>query len=331
MPVKSSFFPKQALQGEDLPSHMMWSDLAFDCIKINHSKTLAFKEVYNVSDKDITVKEGLILINKVEVDGYLGIVYSSRILPAKASDEKIEYSFLLQSDVVESLTFSVHLFRPDIVVHNVPHEMSVNLVSEKISPKISVKNLGEGTAVVDIETTAESEAQKHHPQFFETFIQELIEGIKSSVSRLKDDFKQYSALLDKLEIYLTKPFRFEDESLKMFEKFEDELSSALEENEQFAKGLVELLAGTILRSAGFSNVYQFVLDYVNSIRKEKILLRDPFNVISLVGKPVILRVKIVCIDLLKQKCEPIELPPISVSSEQSGEIALFKLFQWGED
>mgnify|MGYP007042361256 CR=1 FL=1 len=331
MPVNSSFFPKQALQGEDLPSHMIWSDLTFDCIKIIHSKALAFKEVFNVSDKDIIVKENSILINKVEVDGYLGIVYSSRILPTKASDEKIEYSFLLENDVVESLTFGVHLFRPDIMVHNVPHQISVNPVSEKISSRILVKNLGEGTAVIDIETTPESEAQKHYPKFFENFIQEFLDGIKSSISRLKSDFKQHSSLLDKLEIYLTKPFRFDDESLKMFEKFENELSSAFEENEQFAKGLVEMLAGTILRSTDFSNVYQFVLDYVNSIRKEKILLRDPFNVISLVGEPVILRVKIDCIDLLKQKCESIELPPISVLSEQSGEIALFKLFQWGEE
>ena len=79
MPLQSYFFPKEALQGEDLPSHITWSDLKFDCIKIVHPKAVTLKEVYNVSDKDISIKEeGLILINKVEVDGYLGIVFSSK-------------------------------------------------------------------------------------------------------------------------------------------------------------------------------------------------------------------------------------------------------------
>jgi hypothetical protein len=330
MPIKSFFFPKEALQGEDLPSHVTWSDLKFDCIKVVHPRTLKLKEIYNVADEDLEIKEGLILINKVEVDGYLGIVYSTTVLPDRSLDETIEYSFILQDKVVKSLNFAFHLFRPDVVIQNVPRKIEFNSVSGDVSPKILVRNFGEGTAIVDIETTPESELQKHRPQFIENFLQDFANGVKTSIAQLKKDFKEYDSLLNELEIFLVNPVKFEKESLKKFEKFEDKIISAFEENEEFAEVLVETFAEIFLRSREFSNVYQFVLDYINSIGKEKILLRDPFNVVKLSREPATLRVKIKCIDLLKQIRTPMTLPDITVVANQSSEIGLFKLFEWGE-
>lgn len=200
MPIKSFFFPKEALQGKELPSHITWTDLKFDCIKIKHPETWKLKEIYNVADKDLEIKEGLILIEKVEVDGYLGIVYSTSICPKRSLDETIEYSFVLQDENVKSLKFTVHLFRPDIVIDidNVPHEILVNPESGQASSKILVRNFGEGTAIVDIETMPESELQKHHPQFVEAFLRDFVKGIRSAIARLKEDFKEYSSLLSEL-------------------------------------------------------------------------------------------------------------------------------------
>lgn len=331
MPIESSFFPKEALQGEDLPSHVTWSDLKFDYIEVTHPKFLELKEIYNVADEDLEIKEGLILINKVEVDGYLGIVYSTRLLPERALDETIKCSFISQDEVVESLNSVIHLFRPDVVIdiRNLPRKIQVNTESGEISPKILVRNFGEGTAIIDIETAPESELQKHCPQFVEDFLKDFIDGVRSGVAQLKKDFKRYNSLLDELEIFLTNPVEFNEKSLKKLAKFEDEFTSAFEENEEFAEALAETLAEIFLRSKEFSNLYQFVLDYINSIGREKMLVRDPFNVVKLSRKPATLRVKVKCIDLLKQICTPITLPDITIVANQSSEIGLFKLFEWG--
>jgi len=329
MSIKSYFFPKEALQGEDLPSHIIWSDLKFDRIKIDHSTAFTLKEVYNVSDKDMSIKEGLILIDKVEVDGYLGIVFSSKILSEKAVDKEIQYSFILGDEIIERLTSSIHLFRPDVVLSDVPNQILVTLPTGEISPRIVINNLGEGTAIIDLETTSDSELQKCRPQFVEAFIKEYVEGVESGIAQLKTDFKEYSTLLDTIQMYLTSPVKFEKKSLKRFEEFENEFTTAIAENEEFINALSEMLAEIFLRNSEFSNLYQFVLDYINSIGKEKMLVRDPFNVITLPKKPSILKVKIKCIDLLKQMCTTMTLPPISVSCKQAGEIALFKLFKWG--
>lgn len=129
---------------------------------------------------------------------------------------------------------------------------------------------------------------------------------------------------------MVNPVKFDEETLRKFKKFDADITSTFVENEEFAESVVETLAETFLRSREFSNVYQFVLDYINSIGEEKILVRDPFNVVKLSRKPATLKVRINCIDLLKQICTPITLPDIKVVASKSSEIGLFKLFEWGE-
>lgn len=330
MPVKSSFFPKEALQGQDLPSHMIWEDLSFDFIKIVHSKALSLKEVYNVAKDDTVINEGEILIKKVEVDGYLGILFSTRILDSRASNEEIKYFFHKGNNVVEKLAFNVHLFRADVVISDVPSKIYVKVASGKVSPKILINNLGDGTAIIDVKTTTDSDLQKQTPQFVKTFRQEFIKGAKSGIDQLKKDFKEYSTLLNKIESILIKPIEFKKQALEKLKRIEKEFNSALEENEEFAKSFIMMLIDIMQRTVGFLNLYQFVSDYINSIGNEKIILRDPFNVIKLSKEPATLQIEIICIDLLKQICNPITLSPISISSEKAGEIALFRLFQWGE-
>jgi len=329
MALRSSFFPKEALQGEDLPFHVTWSNLEFDCIKIVHPKAFSPKEIYNVSKEDVTTGEGTVNIGRVQVDGYLGMVFSSETLPDRASDEKLDCLFLAKDDIVERVMFTVHLFRPDVVVIEVPKEVSIDPTSGEVTPKILVRNFGEGTAIVDIETTHESHLQKQPPEFVKVFVEEYVRNIKGSFAELRSDFAEYASILDRFEAYLLEPVKFEEQSLQEYQEFEHDLVSALEANEEFADALISVVIETFLRNSEFLNLYQFLLDYINSIGKEKIVVRDPLYVIKLSAEPIELQVRLNCIDLLKQMCTFQTLPPISIHSKQTGEIALFKLFQWG--
>jgi len=330
MPIKSQFFPKEALQGQDLPSHVLWSDLKFDTIKIIHSKSLALKEIYNVPPKDFIVEEETIIVKKVEVDGYLGAVWSTKILPEKASDESVEFYFILNSDVLEKLSFSVHLFRPDVVIGDIPVKISVTTTKGEVSPKISIANLGEGTAIIDIDTVAGTGLQKHYPEFVEKFLQEYHKDIQVSMARLKKNFREYSALLTTLEKYLLEPVEFNKETLGAFEDFLNEFVSVLRSRQEFAEAVIETLAEAVLRNSEFANFYKFVSEYFNSIANEKMLIRDPFGFVSLSKEPATLQLRMQCIDLLNQTCTPITLPPISICGDETGEISIFRLFEWGK-
>lgn len=330
MSIKSFFFPKEALQGQDLPSHVTWSDLKFDYIKILHSKNMKLKEIYNVADEDLEINEDNIIITNVEVNGYIGMVFSTSVLPERSYELEVECSFIVGNQVIQTVKSNTRLFRPDIVIKSVPNIIKVNPNSDEISNRILVRNFGEGTAMVDIETTSSSNIQKHSPKFLEVFLQDFFGGVKKSISELKQSYSEYSSLLDKLEFFLTNPIKIDEETLKELEKLDEAFNQALEENEAFIESLTDSLAEAFLRSKEFSNVYQFILDYINSIGKEKILIIDPFTVIDLNEEPETLTVKVKCVDMLKQICTEIVLPEINVLAREKCEVSLFKLFQWGE-
>lgn len=330
MSIKSFFFPKEALQGQDLPSHVIWSNLKFDYIKILHSKNMDLKEIYNVANEDVEIDEDTITINKVEVNGYIGMVFSSPVLSERSCETEVECSFIAENQVIQSVKSKVRLFRPDVVIKRVPKTIKVNPDSGEISNRVLVRNFGEGTARIDIETISSSSIQKHSPKFIEIFLQDFFKSVKKSISDLKQSYNEYSSLLDKIEFFLTNPIKINAETLRELEKLDEEFNQALEENETFVESLNETLAEAFLRSKEFSNVYQFILDYMNSIGKEKILIRDPFTVIDLNEKTETLKVKLKCVDLLKQICTEIVLPDINVLASKKCEINLFKLFQWGE-
>jgi hypothetical protein len=329
MPIKSKFFPRQALQGQDLPSHVIWSDLKFDLIRIIHSDNLAFKEIYNVPCNSYAIEKNAIIVKETEVDGYLGVVWSTKLLHQKASDDSIEYQFILNDRVSEKLSFSVHLFRPDVVVGDIPIEIAVKTAKGEVSPKILISNLGEGTAVVDVETVPGTKLQKHHPEFIEKFLKEYYEEIGANIARLKKIYKENSPLLGSLEKFLLEPVEFNSQSLKVFEEFINEFVTVLRSNEEFAEAIIRMLVEAVLSNSEFANFYKFVSEYFNSIGGEKMLIRDPFGFVSLSKEPITLQLKVQCVDLLNQVCTPIALPPIVISGDEIGEIPIFKLFEWG--
>jgi len=329
MPIKSSFFPKEALQGQDIPSHVLWKDMDFDCIRINHSKNMLFKEVYNASKPNFVVHETSVIINKIDVEGYLGIIFSSKYLPSKDQEDFIEYIFLKNFEIIEKLEFKVHLFRQDIKLKDIPKKILINPIGGKADPKICVRNLGQGTAIIEVNTIEESKIQKARPKFVDDFIESSLENIESGISRLRESFAEFDKLLSKVELYVKQPVEFNKDSLISYNDFQNEFKEAVEKDDKFARALVDFFVGVILNGNMSSNIYQFLLEYMDSIGKEKIIIRDPFSTINVAEGLQKIRLEIKSVDLLHNICDVIELPSIDLEARQAGEIPLFKLFQWG--
>ena len=330
MPIKSFFFPNQALQGEDIPSHITWSEIIFDSIIISHSENITLKEIYNVEEGNYEKNETSTIIKNVEVDGYLGLIFSSKLNPKKAVDEKIEFNIIKNGQVLEKKISEIHLFRPDIVLEETPKKIVVTKNMDNIENKIIVRNFGEGTAIVDIEIEDNSEIQKHTPSFIKDFVEDFKKGVNYTISHLKEDYPQYKGLLNGIKSILLSEHKLTQEYLDELTDFEKKFDIAVEENIEFAEALLNSISAIFERCRGFSNVYQFILDYIHSIGNEKILIKDPFNVIKITEKPVKFRAKIKCVDLLKQFCSPVSIPEITLVAKEETEIALFKLFEWGK-
>ncbi|MHA1227897.1 MAG: hypothetical protein ACTSPV_14215 [Candidatus Hodarchaeales archaeon] len=329
MPIKSVFFPSEALQGQDLPSHITWEEMKFDCIKVKKFEELSLLEIYNVKDDEYEIKNNEIIVKNVVSEGYLGMVFSTLPLEKKALDAEVSFMFILDKKVVEKIDFKIHLFRPDITLVDIPKNILVNFENDEIIPRILIKNFGEGTAIIDISTTPESEIQKHEPEWIEKFNEDYKKSVNYGIERLKESYIDYSRLLDTLCFYLINPLEFDESKLKEFENFFNELLKVVEKNEEFRTSISTMLINVILENSEYSSLYHFVSEYINSISTEKMLLKDPFNVIDVSKEKKNLELELKCIDLLNQLYTTFKINNLTIEGSKEGEIPLFKIFQWG--
>ena len=330
MTIKSSFFPNQALQGQDIPSHVTWDDLNYDRIVIMVFDELELFEIYNVNESDYNIKNNEITINKVETEGYLGVVFSTKTLKEKSLDRTIFYKFIYEDKIVEEISYDIHLFRPDIVLVDVPNKIVIDFNENTIESKIHIKNYGEGTAIIDVITRDYSEIIKHEPEWVKKFNKEYIESIEYGMKELKNSYKEHKDLIKELKYFLIYSVNFEENNLNKLEIFLNKLIKLLRENEEFRYALSRTLIGIMLENPEYTSMYQFVSEYINSITEERMLLKDPFNVINVSSKEKLLSISIKCIDLLNQICTEVNIDDIKIIGNKDDEIPLYKLFQWGD-
>jgi len=116
MPIESIFLPDEGLQGEDIPSHIIWKDIKYSTIKIIFPPILRLKEIYNVNDDKWVVNQNTLIVKDVEVDGYLGLLFESlRTDEEKKKYGEIDYRFINTEDEITFQTKkSIRLFRPFI-------------------------------------------------------------------------------------------------------------------------------------------------------------------------------------------------------------------------
>src|SRR2546422_2915927 len=87
------FLPNEALQGEEIPSFALWRGVTFDEIRVSVPHGLKVSEVYNVAREDWAISGNDLLVKRVEVNGYLGLVLASEQLNETSKEVTIRWEF----------------------------------------------------------------------------------------------------------------------------------------------------------------------------------------------------------------------------------------------
>lgn len=96
MTIKSLFVPPYAMQGEEIPAHILWESLDYDLIKIVLPDVVKLKAVFNVGEKMFNISDRTVTINEVEVEGYLGMLFSTDKLKERQSEFRFDSLSLIK-------------------------------------------------------------------------------------------------------------------------------------------------------------------------------------------------------------------------------------------
>jgi len=328
MSVRSFFVPKTALQGEELPVHVIWEEIEFHRIRIDLSSFLELKEVYNVAKKNIKKEQQSVIIKKLEVDGYLGMIFQSKQLERVRQDAWLVLTFLDQNGgMIERRQARIRLFRPNIIVEEIPNVIKVDLEKGFVNNRIKIRNVGDGTAIVRLETTKDSELRRKLPKSIREFRKEFYKDAKRNLSKVQKEYPSYSLLVEHYIQLLKNPMKGK-RYLKDMENVLAPLMEGLEADEDFGWAFIRALAAAVMKNVHLITIFENFLEYLSSVAASKILIFDPLEVVSVFPETKELALKVLTTDLVGGNYPEINLPKIKIISNQPGEVPIHRLIEW---
>lgn len=330
MPVKSLFVPNYALQGEDVPAHIIWESLDYDHIRIQLFPYLFVNDVFNAKyefDKDTHI----VTIKEVEMEGYVGLVFGSKLTDNASYKGTLVFSFIGRGNVpIYRETRKIEMFRYKLnLSKRFPEVIEIDPVKKFVHNKIPIENQGNGTVLLKFLTSADSELQRIIPDSLEEIKKKFDSDLHESFSRIKKEFTQYSELIDEFLSNFWEEWDDYDD-LRKGKLLAQRITEAFLDNEKFFKAFWIGFGEALSKNINMDTLPERILSYLNSLAARKIILLNPGDIVKVYEKGKILNLELMPTDLLLNEYSLIKLPPVKIIGTQEGEIEIFKLFRWEE-
>ena len=322
--------PNSSLQGSEIPFYMLWDrNKSFDLIKIEYPGEIEVEEIYNVSEGNFKLENNILYINKVDVNGYIGVKFISKLTEADVNVD-LHLAVYKKDQVVYEENKFLKLFRPDISLYNLPQHISINISGDEINVKNKIKivNNGPGTAILKLECLDDSEIKIYNPMDIDEFRKAFWNDVERKVHKLNKKFPEYSQILfEFVEIGKTPPL-FKKSDLDRLKKIFNELIKALEESEEFFKDFANIILTSYLKNLSIITELESFIIYLKSVYESKIIFIDAINMIKVSTTPMKLKVKLYITDLAYNEYKPIELDNITIASNKEIELPVYLLFDF---
>jgi hypothetical protein len=322
-----AYLPEEGLQGEDIPSHILWENADVKYIEVVFCSPLKFKEVFNA--ESWRLKDNKLIVEKIEMNGYLGLSLTSSKVSDLEVDAPVEYLITLRDGNTIKEEKKIRLFRPQIA-WKVQNE-TINIVPETlyVKDRIRIKNIGRGTLLICLGTGKESPTQLEVPskylEFAEKFYSDLIEELK----KLANDFPQLQKILDDIEKWEPQNIlEISSEERAQFKDYQDRIGRLLASDRDFLEAFMNAYGKALAKNSELLETISRVVRLYESLVSKNILLINPFDEITVNEKSDII-LRIAQTDKVLDHYEEIVLPAIGLTSPKEVKIPVYRLFEWG--
>ncbi len=328
MPIKSLFVPPQAIQGEDIPAHILWQVVNYNSIVITLPEPIKLKELYNVDPNMFKIVGNEIVVERVAVDGYLGMLFSTVKLKECFADVEIGFSFVsAEGEKIVDEIKKIRLFRPELEVGKPPKIIEISLERSQVLNRIRLRKLGQGTLIINFNTPEESDVQRNVPDGVNEFLNNVKKDLETNFNDVKSAFPQYSNAIDQYTTFVIAAWNTYTE-LSDLKRVLRELYKAVNENENFANSFMEAIAKSIIKNVKLLSLPETLLKYLDSVASKKVWLVQPWQVIPVSKDIKTLVLEILPTDLLLDRYDLVRLPPIRIRAQSEGYIEIARLFEW---
>ncbi len=323
------YLPKEGLQGEDIPSHLLWVNAKANRAKISFLPPLKCKEVFNAEKYEIRDNE--VIIEKLEQEGYIGLSFESSKVRELEVVIPVEYIVHMSNGDVIKEERKIKLFKPQLVIKPPKnHEIEVNPKTGFIKGRINVTNIGRGTLAIKISTTEDSSTElvtpPEHREYAEKYNSDLLEEL----SELATEFPKFKSIFDETIEWNEKDLRevLSKERNELLE-YLNKLTNVLAKDKELLQGFVEAYMKAAAKNSEYIEAIRRLVKLFESMVSRNIILANPLDELILQGRMEEVSLKISQTDKVFDEYDDIVLPKIQLKGSEAMRIPIYKLFIWG--
>ena len=332
--VTEVYLPDSCLQGSRLPAHLLWDRRTEVEVQVSYPHSLELVGIYNAGETARRqAGDNVISLRSFEVNGYVGLLFKSKLLPVARTRETVGFRIKSLSDSrEEQVNKQVDLFRPELAVEHVPAEITVSYNrkhrSYELSEKISLRNDGAGTAILFVDVAPRGDFQRTSPEGLADFQKAFTEDLRARFDVLCEKWPGHARVLSDFLSIIGIPHAVDKKFLRRIRPIFNKLNRAFQENESFAEDLASAIGVAYFRNVQLITDLQQLMDYLNSIGEGRVVLWNSIEAVKAAGDEAVIRLRIDMTDLAYNVYEPLALPPIRVSLKNKRTIPIHLLFEW---
>jgi hypothetical protein len=326
--------PANCLQNEKFPAHILWNQKDQYEIKITIPKELEVVEIFNVPNDGVqTYKENSLKITKFEFNGYFEIVFRSKTL--ESPRKQLHVKFILRdisTSKEKEYNKTIDLFRPAIKLGDIPSIIEVkiddNTQSIEVKNKIPVNNIGDGTALVVVNSLQDSDFELTMPEGLKDFMKKVMEDLSEELKNLKKEFPENKSVIEQFLDLFKKPITLDKKRKEEIQLIFSELESKFIESESFFLKFGAAFSYSYLKNIQLITEVSSFMDYLNSIGTGRIILINSLDTIKSKKESGILNLIIQTADIGYNDYPSLQVPPIKIKCNQNCRIPIHCLFDW---
>jgi hypothetical protein len=318
------YLPEEALQGQDVPGHVLWPEHGSAVLCITFPELLQVKAVYNARSEDFVSEPGKLIVRRVKRDGYLGFVFKSSRSSTLDTSVRVQLEFSSGSGDTVRATKAIRLFRPTLRIASVPSRISIAESGEP-DHKLQLVHEGAGTLFVSVENAGESAVKLAIPEDLIKAFKEFAKDFNTRLEGIRSRFPQYDPFFETAE---SADFSRRDEALNVISQKAKELDLS----PAFVEEIGNAFVGALFQSSDLEMAFvRPIADFVKSAVAPRVIFTTPFLEIPSDVRDSDLVLKVVARDLMQFETTSTTTTPIHLSNLSGGSIAVGKLIDWTND
>jgi len=329
-PTRLIYLPKEGLQGENIPSHVLWQNMQVKSVEVTYQPPLKPDQIFNARHWE--VKNHNLIIKELELDGYIGLSFQSSKVADLETVVSVGYSIHLSNGKAIKETRKIKLFRPQLELEMPQaNKVVIDPATGFVKGRLRIKNIGRGALIVHISATEDSQTKFETPRDYLEFVQKFVLDLEQELKSLGKEFPKFQPLLDEMMAWEEDPRDFIELNTaerEEFSRYAEKLASVLASDKQLLQSFVEAYAKALAKNTEFIESVRKVIQAYESFVSKDILLANPFDEVCLADKKGEIRMKILQTDRVFDKYKEIMLPKIELTCSQPCHFPIYRLFEW---